>query len=39
MSAEFFNTFKIILQVLTLIAFILIFLYLAYCEGRRETET
>lgn len=39
MSAEFFNTFKTILQVLILISFILVFLYLVYCEGREGTES
>ena len=39
MSVEFFDTFKAILQVLILISFILVFLYLAYCEGRRKTES
>ncbi len=37
MSAEFFGMFKMILQALILISLILALLYLAYCEGRRET--
>jgi len=31
MSAEFFGMLKIILQVLMLVSFILVFLYLVYC--------
>jgi len=39
MSAEYFDMFKILLQVLIFVSFILIFLYLVYCEGRETSKT
>lgn len=34
MSASYFDTFTILLRVIIFVSFILVFLYLVYCEWR-----
>jgi hypothetical protein len=35
----YFDNLSLLLRILIFVAFILIFLYLAYCEGEKTTKT